>query len=155
MKQFFTKNFHLINIPPLFYITLSFVVGIIWHSAFILFLTLCLLLALYALRAYFRKTSIPQHLLLCSLFAIYGAWLYEKEIIDYNNFYTCVENKKCIVHGTIIDVYDVIVHYKKSTVIAIAVDTIATKDTILQSNKTLLFYTKSNKNMSVGDTVTF
>lgn len=155
MKQFFIKNFHPINIPPLFYITLSFVAGIIWHSLFIFFVGISSALSCCALFAYFRKTSIPQHLLLCSLFAAYGSWLYEKEINDYNNFYTCVENKKCTIRATVIDIYDVIVHYKKSTVIAVAAHTIATKDVVLQSNKTLLFYTKSNKNIAVGDTVTF
>lgn len=156
MKSFFVKNFHPIGIPPLFYITLFFVAGIIWHSSLTLFLIIFVLSVSYATVVYIiKQIPIPKQLIICSFFTLFGAWLHEKEIRDYNDFYTYIENKKFTVSGTVIDIYQVITNYKTSTVIAVAVDTIATKELATKNNKTILFYTKSNKNICVGDTVTF
>src|SRR5712691_6592093 len=149
MINFFTKNFHLINIPPLFYISLFFVAGIIWHSALILFLGMCLLVSCYASVAYFKNFPIPTQLILCSFFTLYGAWLHEREVRNYNDFYTFIENKKFTVSGTVIDIYEATTHYKKSTVIVVATDTIATENCATTSNKNVLFYTKSNNNIAV------
>jgi competence protein ComEC len=149
------KNFHLINIPPLFAITLFFIIGIIWHAAFTLFVLIFLLLLCYALFAHLKQLSLPKQLLLCSLFTCAGSWLHHKELYDYDAFYTFVDNKKITITGTVIDKSEVINNYKKSTVITLAIDTIATNNSAQKSNKVILFYTESNNNAVVGDTVTF
>src|SRR5260221_7985168 len=155
MAHFFIKHFHLINIPPLFYITLFFSIGLMCKLFLMLFFITFLLLVCYALLAYVKQLPIPKQLILCSFFTLCGAWLHQKEIRDYNKFYALVENKKFTVSGTVVDMYEVTVHYKKSTVIAVALDTIATENCATKNSKIMLFYTKSNNSITVGDTITF
>lgn len=163
---FFTKNFHLINIPPLFAITLFFIIGIILHAAVTLFLIVFGLILCCSLLAYTKQLPLPKQLLLCSFFAYAGAFLYQKEIRDYDDFYAFIDNQKITITGTVIDKNEATVHYKKTTVITLAIDTIATKNAYYKSNKNIVFYTESNttslyelrsasNNISVGDTVTF
>jgi predicted membrane metal-binding protein len=146
--HFFTQNFHLINISPLFIITLSFIIGIICHTFLvplsIIFATfICCML-------FFQQHTLFKQFALCSFFICAGAWLHHKELRDYDNFYTLFENKKITVTGTVIDKNELISHYKKLTAITVAINQHAT-----QTSKSILFYTKSNTDITVGDTVTF
>lgn len=151
----FTKNFHLINIPPLFIITLFFIVGIIWHTTLIPFLAILVLLLFCALFAHLKQLPFPKQLILCSFFVCTGAWLHQKELRDYDDFYTFAHNKKITVTGTVIDKSEVIQHYKKLTAITLAINDVATAQCTQTSNKTLIIYTESNNSTVVGDTVTF
>src|SRR5438445_10357840 len=153
--HFFTKNFHLINIPPIFTITLFFIICIIWHTTLPLFLIIFTLLLCYSVLAHIKQLQLPQQLILCSFFACAGAWLHQKELCDYDDFYTFTNNKSVSITGIIIDKGEIINNYKKSTLITLAIDTIATKYSTKKSNKLLMLYTESNNNHSVGDTVTF
>ncbi len=151
----FTKNFHLINIPPLFIITLFFIVGIIWHTTLIPFLAILVLLLFCALFAHLKQLPFPKQLILCSFFVCTGAWLHQKELRDYDDFYTFAHNKKITITGTVIDKSEVIQHYKKLTAITLAINDVATAQCTQTSNKTLIIYTESNNSAVVGDTVTF
>ncbi|HLW72793.1 MAG TPA: ComEC/Rec2 family competence protein [Candidatus Babeliales bacterium] len=152
--HFFTNNFSTINIPPLFTVTLFLIIGIIWYTSLTLFLTIFMLLLCYTLYTYIKQLPLPKQLILYSFFMCIGAWLHHKELHDYNDFYTFINNKKCTITGTVIDKADVLVQYKKSTLITLAIDTIAVEHCTKKSNKTLIFYTKSNNNANVGDTIT-
>jgi predicted membrane metal-binding protein len=149
------KNFHLINIPPLFAITLFFIIGIIWHAAFTLFVLIFLLLLCCTLFAHLKQLPLPKKLLLFSFFACAGSWLHHKELSDYDAFYTFAGNKKITITGTMIDKSETTNNYKKITVITLAIDTIATEHCTQKSNKMVLFYTESNNSAVVGDIVTF
>lgn len=153
--SFFTKLFHLITIPPIFYITLFFVIGIVCHSMLLFFLSIFFLLSCYTIFAHIKKFPIQNQLILYSFFALFGAWLHNKEISEYHDFYTFVKNKKITASGTIIDIYDTTVQHKKTTVITLALDTIATDTHTTHYHKNMLLYYKNNKNIAVGDMVTF
>ena len=170
--HFFTKNFHLINIPPLFAITLFFIIGIIWHTTLTLFLIIFAFLLCCSILAHIKQLQLPQQLILCSFFVCAGAWLHQKELHDYDNFYTFTNNEHVTIAGIIIDKSEVVNNYKESTLITLAIDTVATKLSAKKSNKILLLYTESNttslpahpelvegrsasNNITVGDTVTF
>lgn len=153
--HFFTHNFHRINISPLFTLTISFIIGIIYYTAFISFLIIFVLFLCYYLTPYNKQFPLSQQLLLCSLCACTGAWLHQKEIRDYDNFYTFTHNEPLTITGTVIDKNDAINNHKKSTALTIAIDTIATQNCTKKNNKLLLLYTKNNNNLAVGDTVTF
>ena len=153
--HFFTKNFHLIYIPPLLPITLFFIVGIIFHAYATLFLTIFIASLCYGAYAYSKKIPLIKQFIFYSFFAYAGAFLYLKEIRDYDDFYSFTNNKKVTITGTVIDKSDVTTHYKKSTVITLAIDTIATEQCTKKSNKVALLYSENNNNTSVGDTVTF
>ena len=105
---FFIKNFHLINISPLFIITLFFIIGIICHTTLIPLLAILVLLLCCALFAHLTTTTLSKQLILCSFFICSGAWLHQKELRDYDNFYTFAQNKKITVTGTVIDKNEVI-----------------------------------------------
>lgn len=151
----FTKHFHLITIPPLFTIMLFFIIGIIFHANLSFLLITFGLLLCYSLCAYSKQLPFPKQLLLCSFFAYAGAFLCQKEIHHYDDFYTFVDNQKITITGTVIDKNETTVHYKKTIVITLAIDTIATELCTKKSNKLLMFYTESNNNAVVGDNVTF
>lgn len=154
MIHFFTNHFHLINISPLFLITLSFIIGIIFHTLLIPLSIMCATFICCMLFLQQQHTLLKQ-LALYSFFACAGAWLHHKELRDYDNFYTVFENKKITVTGTVIDKNEVVSHYKKLDTISVAIDTIATEHLTQVCNKTMLFYTKSNTSFLVGDTITF
>jgi len=153
--HFFTSNFHLINIPPLFPITLFFIIGIIFHAHSNLLLCIFILSLCYGICAYSKQLPLTKQLIFCFFFAYTGAFLYHKEIGDYDDFYTFTENKKITVTGTVIDKSEVLTHYKKSTVITLAIDTIATELCTKKSNKVLMLYCENDNKAAVGDTVTF
>ncbi len=153
MIYFFTNHFHPINISPIFLITLSCIIGIVFHTLLIPLSILCATLICYTL--FLQQHALLKQLALCSFFICFGAWLHHKELHNYDNFYTLFENKKINVNGTVIDKNEVISHYKKLDAITLAINTIATKEFTQTSNKTIVFYTKSNTNISVGDMVTF
>jgi competence protein ComEC len=153
--HFFTKNFHFIALSPLFSLTIFFIIGIIWHTALILFLIIFSLFFCYYFTSYNKRFPLSHQLILCSLCACAGAWLHQKELYDYDNFYTFTNDKPISITGTIIDQNEVINNYKKSTAITLAIDTITTNDCTKKSNKLLLLYTKNNNDFTVGDTVTF
>lgn len=153
--QLLSKNFHLINIPPLFAITLFFIFGIIWHTSLTLFVIIFAFLLCYTLFAYSKQLPFPKQLILCIFFMYLGAYLHQKELNDYNDFYAFTHNKKVTITGTVIDKNTVITHYKKTTVITLAIDTIATECCTKTSNKSLLLYTENSTTLTVGDTVTF
>ena len=90
----FTRNFHAINIPPLFAFTLFFIAGIIFNSAVSLFLTIFLFLLCCCGFAYKKNISTHAQLVACSFFMLAGAWLHQKELRDYHDFYAFIENKK-------------------------------------------------------------
>jgi len=158
-----TNNFHCIDVSPLFIITLSFIIGIMCHT---LLIPLCIIFALLICCVpLLQQHVLFKQLILCSFFICAGAWLHHKELRDYDNFYELVHNKQITVTGIVIDKNEVVQHYKKATVLTVAIDTVATKGCIQTSNptslselqragKTMLFYTKNN-NITVGDTVTF
>jgi len=153
--HFFTSNFHCINIPPLFAITLFFIVGIIWHSAVSLFFILFLTTLCCTLFAYKKQFAFPTQFIMCSFFVLAGAWLHQKELRDYDGFYAFIDNKKFSVTGTVIDKNEATVNHQKTTVITLAIDTIATEHSTKKCNKVMMFYGKSNNAFVVGDTVTF
>jgi hypothetical protein len=148
-----TNNFHHIEASPLFVITLSFIIGIICHTLLIpLFIIFALLMCCIPL---FQQHALFKQLVLCSFFICTGAWLHHKELRDYDNFYEFVHNKKTTVIGTVINKSEVVQQYKKATALTFAIDTVATEKYAQKIHKTMLFYTKSNTNIAVGDTVTF
>ena len=149
----FTKNFHIINISPLFIITLFFIIGIICHTLLIPFLGFYILLICYT--PFSQKKELLKRLIIYSLFAFAGAWLHNKELRDYDNFYTLFENKKITVTGIVIDKNEVTSKYKKLDAITLAINTVATQDRAQTSNKIIVFYTKCNNNITVGDAATF
>jgi competence protein ComEC len=153
--HFLTKNFHFINISPLFVLTLFFIIGIIWHTHLALFLIIFSLLLCCCITQYNKHFLLSQQLILCSFFAFAGAWLHQRELHNYDDFYTFTHNKPVTINGIIIDKYEITSNYKKSTVITLAIDTIATQQDTKKSNKSLLFYIESNNMLAVGDTVTF
>lgn len=104
---------------------------------------------------FLQQHAFFKQLTLCSFFVCFGAWLHHKELRDYDNFYTLFENKKITVTGTVIDKNKMISQYKKLDAIVVAIDAVATKEFSQTSNKNITFYTKSNINVSVGDTITF
>jgi Competence protein len=152
--HFFTKNFHIITISPLFSFTIFFIIGIIWHNALLLFLIIFVLFFFYYVTSYNKQFPLSHQLILCSLCTCAGAWLHQKELYNYDNFYEFTHNKPITFTGTIIDKNDVINNYKKSTAITFAIDIITTQDCTQKSNKLLLLYTKNNNNFMVGDTIT-
>jgi competence protein ComEC len=151
--HFFTNNFHFINISPIFTITLFFIIGIMCYALLIPFLIIFTLLLCCTL--FFQQQELFKPLIICSFFACAGAWLHQKELRDYDDFYTFAENKKITVTGTVIDKNEITSQYKKLTSISLAIDTVATKQHTQKSNKFMLFYTKRNIPLSVGDTTTF
>lgn len=153
--SFVTQHFHRIHIPPLLPIAICFIIGIALHYALT---TLCIIFACIICCAFFariKRISFPNHLIFCSLFAIVGALLHHKEWHDYDAFYTHVHNKKISVTGAVIDIQQATINHQKTTVLALAVDTIATQSDMQKSNKTMLFYGECNKNAVVGDVLTF
>ncbi len=151
--HFITQNFHLINISPLFLITLSFIIGIIFHTLLMPLSILCATLLCFV--PFLQQHAFFKQLILCSFFIYAGACLHHKELRDYDNFYTLFENKKITITGTVIDKNEVISQYKKLDAITVAINTIATDQFAQTSNKTMIFYTKSNTSIFVGDTVAF
>jgi predicted membrane metal-binding protein len=161
-----TNNFHLIEVSPLFIITLSFMIGIIWQTLLFPFLAIFALLLCCTTLKHSQNSHFLKQIILCSFFTCYGAWFHQKELQDYDNFYTLVENQHITITGTVIDKNDVLSQYKKLSTITVAIDSIATKQQNLASNptslselrragKTMLFYTNCNTNICVGDTITF
>jgi len=138
--------------PPLFAITLFFMIGIIFHSVVPLFFTIFLFTSCVAFFAYKRNSTLS--IVICAFFALAGAWLHQKELHDYDEFYTFVENKKCIVTGTVIDKCKATVNHQTTTLITLAIDTITTDLCTKKSNKTLLLYGKNNNCLAVGDRTT-
>jgi predicted membrane metal-binding protein len=155
MTHFFVKHFHLIHIPPLFIITLFFIIGIIWHTAFTFFCAIFALLLCISSFAYIKQIGFSKQMVLCSFFTCIGAFLHQKEIRDYDNFYNFVTNKKITITGTVIDKYEVTVCNKKSTVTSLAIDLITTESCTQKSNKIMLLYDESNNTSCVGDIITF
>ncbi len=155
MKSFFTKNFHLINFPPLFLVTIFFIIGIILHTMLTPLLILFLLSLCAALLAHAKHIALPKQLIIYSFFMCTGAWLHQQELREYDNFYTWADNKKCIVTGTVIDKNETTINHQKTIGITLAVHTIATENVAQKSNKSMLFYGKCNNSLIVGDTVTF
>jgi competence protein ComEC len=98
--------------------------------------------------------SFPNYLIFYFLFAIGGALLHHKEWRDYDTFYSQVSNKKITITGTVIDIYETTINHQITTVLALAVDTVAIGNNVQKSNKTMLLYGKCNKRAVVGDTVT-
>jgi predicted membrane metal-binding protein len=155
MKYFFTKNFHLINLSPLLLLTLCFIIGINYHCMLIPFLVIFLVALCSFLIAHMKGISFPTQLLICSFFTLAGAWLHHKEWNDYHQFYSFIHNQKTSIMGTVIDVQKTFVNHKKLTAVTLAIHTIATQNTPYKSNKLCVFHIKCNKNIEVGDTVTF
>jgi predicted membrane metal-binding protein len=153
-QSFVAQRFHQINTPPLLPIAICFILGIAWHSFFTMLCIIFICTLCCAFFAYIQHTQFPFLIIFCSLFAMGGALLHHKEWHDYNSFYAYVSNKKVAITGTVIDIYETTVNHQKTTVLALAIDTIATKENTYKSNKTMLFYGKCNKTMVVGDTVT-
>lgn len=154
VASFIERYFHRIHIPPLLPIAICFIIGITWHSALITFYVIfaCILSCTFFARI--KHIAFPNHLIFYSLFAICGALLHYKEWRNYDNFYANVHNKNISVTGTVIDVYESTINHQKTSVLALAVDTVATDNNMQKCNKTMLFYGKCNKNAVVGDTVT-
>lgn len=155
MTSFFIKNFHLINLPPLLVITIFFIIGIIFYTMLMPFLIIFLFTLLSFFYARLTHISLPTQLVICSFFTLAGAWLHHAELRDYNNFYTLINNEKCTVTGTIIDLNETIINHKKTSSITLIANNIATKNCTQKSNKLFVFYLKSNKSSQVGDCVTF
>lgn len=149
-----SKNFHLITIPPLFAVTLFFILGIIWHTALTLFFMFFLLTLCYAFFVYQKQNTFPKQLVICSFFVLTGAWLHHKELRNYDEFYTFIDNKKCTVTGTVIDKCKATVNHQKTILITLTIDTITTDLCTKKYNKTLLLYGKNNNSIDVGDTIT-
>jgi len=155
MTSFFTKSFHLINFPPLLSLTIFFIIGIIFHTIFTQFLIIFLLILCSFLFTHFKQTSLPKHLLPYAFFTLAGAWLHHKELGDYDTFYTWINHQKITVTGTVIDSAETVINHKKTTAITVLADIVATKNITQKCNKLFVFYTKSNKNLEVGDTAAF
>jgi predicted membrane metal-binding protein len=153
--KFFIRNFYHINTPPVLLITLSLIIGIALQSYTSLFFIIFLSLLCYTGYAFIKHNNNSQQLLLCSLCMLIGAMLYQKELREYQNFYDVVAHKKCTLKGMIIDQSVATVNHQKTTVLSLKADDIATETSTHKSNKTILFYTKCNNCLSVGDTVTF
>lgn len=152
---FFNQYFHLINLPPLLIVTIFFIIGIIWHTQLIFFLIISALLLCCFLYTYIQQLPFPKELILFSFFLCAGSYLHQKELQSYDDFYTLTDNKKFNVTGTVIDKNEIIVQHKKTTVTTLLLDIIATNTVSQKSNKTMVFYTESNNNAVVGDTITF
>jgi len=153
--SFFKTNFHLIHLPPLLPITICFIIGIALHSHLLLFSTFFACTICYAWFTYFKKCIVQKQLILCSFFALAGAWLHHKEWHDYHDFYTLTNNQKVTVTGTVIDLHTTIINHKNTIAITLTIDVIATIASPYKCNKLCVFYIKSNKNLEVGDIVSF
>lgn len=154
MFHFIARHFHLIHIPPLLPIVICFMAGIIWHSALPVICVAFACILCCTLFAHYKQIAFPKHIILYAFFALCGVLFYQKELRDYDNFYNTFGNKKITVTGTIIDSNETAVNHQKTTVLTLAIDTIATFSYSEKSNKTMLFYGKSNKTIVVGDTIT-
>jgi predicted membrane metal-binding protein len=154
--QFFTQHFHLINIPPLLIITLFFIIGIIAHTYIALFCVLFFISLGGAFFAYKQHIPLPKQLLLCSFFMLAGAYLHQKELRDYDDFYAFTASGAMTINGVVIDKNTAEAHYKKSTVITLAINTITNKNSSCTSNKVLMVYMGMHTNdaITVGDTIT-
>lgn len=149
--HFFTKHFYLINIPPLLAITLCFIIGIIWHTTAALFLMIFISLLCLSLLLYTKQIAFLTQLTLCSFFMYVGAYLHQKDLNDYHDFYTFTHEQQVAITGTVIDKNEVISNYKKMTSITVAIDTVSTKNQNKTNNKLLLLYTEKHNIATVGD----
>lgn len=153
--EFFTQRFHLINIPPLVPIALFFIIGIIWHTNIGLLFAIFLISVGVSLYTYKKKLFLPKQLILCSFFCLTGAYLHQKELRDYDDFYEFTGSTAVTVNGTIIDKNIVESHYKKSIVLTLVIDTITNETISYKSNKVLMIYIPTTDDrITVGDTIT-
>ena len=153
--QLLTQHFHLINSPPLLTITLFFIVGIIAH-AYITLLVIFFCMTIGGLFiAYKQHMPLSKQLVMCSFFALTGAYLHHKELRDYDDFYTFTAFPNVTINGVVIDKNIATAHYKKSMVITLAINTITNKNNSCTSNKVLMVYMdQTNDAIAVGDTIT-
>lgn len=153
--SFIKAHFHLPSIPPLLPIITCFIIGIILCNQIWLLIIFFACIMCYTCFIYLKHQIAPQPLAVCLLFTFVGAWMHYAELRDYDNFYTELNNKKCTVTGTVIDITESIINHKKTTAISLLADTIATQNITQKSNKLFIFYIKSNKNLEVGDIAIF
>jgi ComEC/Rec2-related protein len=154
MKCFFSKNFHLINISPLLLPTLFLIIGILLYPMFSLFFIFALLsVSLFSILCPY--SSLYKQLMICFVFIGIGSLLHHHELCFYDNFYSQLHNHHCTVTGTIIDKSQTTIHHQKTTVLTLLIKEIATNIPLKTGNKLMLFYTKSNNDVMVGDNVTF
>lgn len=153
--SFFKTNFYSIHLPPLLLITVCFIAGIILYNHVLLLSTLSTLTLGYILFIYLKRNRLQNQLLFCFFALTAGAYYHHKEWQDYHNFYTITDNKKVDVTGTILDIYQTVINHKKTTAIILAIDTIATENTVYKSNKLCIFYAQCNKSLQVGDVALF
>ena len=154
--QFFTQHFHSIAIPPLLIITLFFIIGIIFHASIIILCILfCIICLGSALLAYRQQLPLPKQLILCSFFAVAGAYLHHKELRDYDDFYAFTAGTAVTINGVVIDKNIVTTYHKKSVVLTLAINTIINQNSSYKSNKVLMIYmTQATDTITVGDTIT-
>ncbi len=149
----FTKYFHCINLPPLLAITVFFIVGILLHAAeWLCIAVFCAIIGII-LFSYYKKTPLPTQLLFCSFALVAGAYLHNKDLRDYDDFYILIDGKPITIAGTIIDTSEATTHYKESDVLTLSLASL--NNTHFINNKVIMIYTKKETTIAVGDTVTF
>ena len=156
------KHFHTIAIPPLLPITLAFIVGILWQSfcCNTTATTLILLLAVaifccIGIKNKHIATLFTKNMPLCCFFVFAGAYLYNKQIVDHNEFYAFATNSPIAITGVVIDKNKATTQYNKATVIAVSVDVAQKGSATKKIAKTVMIYTENDVSVEVGDTVTF
>lgn len=145
--------FHTFTLPPILFVTLFFILGIanhtFLHTFFIFFLiSLCATTYFFSQNRIFRK-----NLILYPLFLLLGAFLHQKKLSDYDNFYASINNQKLTITGVIIDKNETTLRHQKTNVITIKINEIATQNYTLTCNKTMLLYKKCNIPAETGDTI--
>lgn len=168
--SFLIKHFHIISIPPLLPIAAAFIFGIIGQSTyscattatFILFLVTIFLFYCFhcAAKSYFLIKKflpfLPKNIIILSFFSFAGAYLYNKQIVDHNEFYVFTKSSPIEVTGVVIDKGQAVTQYSTATIITVSVSIIKKGTETQMLNKNILFYTKENgAPIIVGDTIKF
>jgi predicted membrane metal-binding protein len=158
--HFFKEHFHQINIPPILPITSAFIIGIVWQAIDIsITTTLLSALSFFIICLSYNKNKkyygLQYYAAYC-LIAAGGAYLYEKNIADYDSFYQFTHNCPVEITGTVIDKNKNSQGYTQSTVITLAIDSATNATSTKKYNKTIILHGSSNINpLCVGDKVTF
>ena len=158
--HFFKEHFHLLNIPPILPITIAFILGIIWQAIIpSITTTLLFMLSFFIMCCSYNKNKkfygLQYYAAYC-LVAAGGAYLYEKNITDYDSFYQFTHNCSVEITGTVIDKSKNSQGYTQSTVIALAIHSVTNATNTKKYNKTIIIHSSTATDaLCVGDTVTF
>lgn len=159
----FVKHFHTLSIPPLLPITIAFIVGIIWQSTYffattttLVFVALIITFCCFINKNRQIATLYSRNILLYFFFILAGAYLYNKQIVDHNNFYLFASNSPIEITGIVIDKNKATTQYNKSTALAVLVYIAKKEDGETKNiDKTIVLHIENDTAIEVGDMVTF